>query len=152
MPAFIRVVLLAAITGSLMAGALLLKGQIWTFRTSMLVIVWGIGGFFGAALTLAMASQAERWGFTQIGTLTRLVGFLPAFAAASSPVYLIQHVLAAGGLELNSERVVRSSIFQSLQLIGLYLYSLPAHLWPWLGVAMMLAGAALLMRVRPKNS
>ena len=146
-----RILLLGVISAGLMALSILLQGQIWTPRTDQLVLLWGLGGCLGAALTLVCQSLVSRQGWSRLAAASRFFGFLPAFAIATSPVFLVQQVLNNGWFELNPDRPVLSLVFTSLQIIALFLYTLPPQLFPWLGPAMMLLGWLVLFRLARRD-
>lgn len=141
-----RALALGLISAGLMALSILLRGEIWNGRTAVLLAIWFGAGFLGTFLAMLGVWIIARFGRPGLTGIARTLAFFPAFLVVGAVLYLIQNRIAAGGFDVNPDRVALSVFFGSLQIMGAFLYSAPNYLLPWMAPSMMVAGYALLPR------
>ncbi len=143
--------MLAILSAALVALWLHLHREIWSERTYLLVLVWFLGGFFGALGTSLSVSLMARMGFPRFALAFRSFAFVPAFMLAGGFVFLVQNRIQAGGYELHPERRLISFFWQSADQVAVFIYSVPHYLVPWMAPVMAIAGYALLPRPRDRS-
>jgi hypothetical protein len=139
----LRAMLLGVASSGLMMASVLQRNEIWNGRVITLLVIWMLGGFFGAlGAWLAVTWTRKMLGHKAAQVLRAFV-FLPAFIAAGSVVFYLQNGLQTG-FDWNPDHSVRSVLFGSTQFMALFAYTMSHYMLPWMAPAMMLLGYALL--------
>ncbi|MGL5447985.1 MAG: hypothetical protein ACRDBL_11815, partial [Rhabdaerophilum sp.] len=105
-----RAVLLGLISAMLMVITITLLGEIWNGRTIALIVIWLLGGIFGAMGGVAALLLARKVFGAGAARLLRSIIFLPAFIVAGSMVFYIQTGWQSG-FEPHPEHPIRSILF-----------------------------------------
>lgn len=135
----------AGLAASFMALRILGYGELWIDRTIILTGLAALAGFLAAILTLMLL----RLGNSASRLLRRALaaaGFGLCYLCALGGGYVIENRLFSGQWEPHPDRPVMSLIFSSLQTAGMFAYSAPRYLFPWMLPLLMLTAAIVLER------
>ncbi len=124
------------------------RGEIWNDRTYWLVGTAAFGGFAGALASRLLLRQRKRR-FPRLVASGVFTGF---FMLGMMTAFVAQSLIFSGQFEPHPDRVIRATLFASLQIATLFLISCPAYLLPWPLPLLSAAAGLLLAPATPVDS
>ncbi|PPD14592.1 MAG: hypothetical protein CTY25_09585 [Methylobacterium sp.] len=135
---------LGATSAASMAIWIALQGEIWNWRAVALIAIWFGGGFLGTWIAAGLVGILARLGRPNWATRMRGFLFLLGFLLGGALSFLLYSRIAAGVFITGLRHFVMWATFGSAELMGLFFYTAPLFLLPWMAPLLVVAGYLLI--------